>query len=263
MLSFKLAFSLSSFILIKRFFSSSSLSAMRLVSSAYLRLLIFLSAILILACESPSLAFCKMYSAYKLNKQGDNIQLWRVPFPILNQSMVSCLVLTAASCPAYNKLCKILKEMRIPDHLTYLLRNSYAGHEACTASVFPLKFASNIRISQRHEVRIMPLVGELVLWKITWPPHFRPLLPVSSNKFRSGLQGMKIRCPSLEAVSWHSQHLAVKLPNCLIVLKSSMAFQGHLYQQIFALQSPSCVWLFVTPWTVACQAFLSFIISQS
>ena len=130
MLSFKLAFSLSSFILIKRFFSSSSLSAMRLVSSAYLRLLIFLSAILILACESPSLAFCKMYSAYKLNKQGDNIQLWRVPFPILNQSMVSCLVLTAASCPAYNKLCKILKEMRIPDHLTYLLRNSYADRKS-------------------------------------------------------------------------------------------------------------------------------------
>ena len=28
-----------------------------------------------------------------------------------------------------NKLWKILKEMRIPDHLTYLLRNLYAGQE--------------------------------------------------------------------------------------------------------------------------------------
>ena len=27
-----------------------------------------------------------MYSAYKLNKQGDNIQPWRTPFPIWNQS---------------------------------------------------------------------------------------------------------------------------------------------------------------------------------
>ena len=27
------------------------------------------------------------------NKQGDNIQLWCTPFPILNQSIVSCLVL--------------------------------------------------------------------------------------------------------------------------------------------------------------------------
>ena len=43
-------------------------------ASACQRLLIFLPAILIPACASPSLAFCMMYSAYKLNKQGDNIQ---------------------------------------------------------------------------------------------------------------------------------------------------------------------------------------------
>ena len=52
MLSFKPAFSLSFFTLIKRLFSSSLLSANRVVSSAYLRLLIFLLAILIPACES-------------------------------------------------------------------------------------------------------------------------------------------------------------------------------------------------------------------
>ena len=74
MLSFKPAFSLSPFTLIKRLFSSSSLSAIRVVSSAYLRLLIFLREILIPACASSSPEFCMMYSAYKLNKQGDNIQ---------------------------------------------------------------------------------------------------------------------------------------------------------------------------------------------
>ena len=52
----------------------SSLSAIRVVSSAYLRLLIFLQAVLIPACSSSSLEFCLMYSAFKLNKQGDNIQ---------------------------------------------------------------------------------------------------------------------------------------------------------------------------------------------
>ena len=46
----------------------------RVVSSAYLRLLVFLSAILIPPCDSSSLAYCLMYSACKLNKQGDNIQ---------------------------------------------------------------------------------------------------------------------------------------------------------------------------------------------
>ena len=73
-LSFKLAFSLSSFNFIKRLFSSSSLSAYRrVVSSAYLRLLIFLLTILILPGDSSRPAFSMMYSAYKLNKQGDNI----------------------------------------------------------------------------------------------------------------------------------------------------------------------------------------------
>ena len=58
----------------------------RVMSSAYLRLLIFLPAILIPACASASSAFCMMYSAYKLNKQGDNIQLSHTPFPTWNQS---------------------------------------------------------------------------------------------------------------------------------------------------------------------------------
>ena len=74
MLSFKSAFSLSSFTLNKRLFSSSQLSAIRVVSYAYLKLLIFLPAILIPACDSSSPEFLMMYSAYKLNKQGDNIQ---------------------------------------------------------------------------------------------------------------------------------------------------------------------------------------------
>ena len=54
MLSLKPTFSPSSFTFIKRLFSSSLLSAIRVVSSAYLRLLIFLPAILIPACVSSS-----------------------------------------------------------------------------------------------------------------------------------------------------------------------------------------------------------------
>ena len=36
----------------------------------------------------------------------------------------------AFDCVDHNKLWKMLKEMGIPDHLTYLLRNLYAGQEA-------------------------------------------------------------------------------------------------------------------------------------
>ena len=89
MLSFKPIFSLSSLS------SRGSLVLLhflplRLVSSVYLRLLIFLPEILTPACTSSSPAFRMMYSAYKLNKQGDNIQPWRIPFPIWNQSVDPC-----------------------------------------------------------------------------------------------------------------------------------------------------------------------------
>ena len=103
-LSFKPAFSLSSFTFTKRLFSSSSFSATRVVSSAYLRLLIFLSAILMPPCDSSSPVFLMIYSAYKLNKQGDNIQPWHTPFPILNQSVVPCPVLTVDFWPTYRFL---------------------------------------------------------------------------------------------------------------------------------------------------------------
>ena len=105
MLSFKPAFSLSSFTFIKKPFSSSSLSALRVVLSACLRLLIFLLAILIPAYALFSLEFHMIYSAYKLNKQHDNIQPWCTPFPILRQSIVPCPVLTIASWLAY-KFCR-------------------------------------------------------------------------------------------------------------------------------------------------------------
>ena len=45
-----------------------------------------------------------MYSAYKLNKQGDTIQPWHTPFPIWNQSVVLCSVPTVTSWPAYRFL---------------------------------------------------------------------------------------------------------------------------------------------------------------
>ena len=45
-----------------------------------------------------------MYSAYKLYKQGDNTQSSRTPFPIWNQSVFPCPVLTVASWPTYRFL---------------------------------------------------------------------------------------------------------------------------------------------------------------
>ena len=63
MLIFKLALPLSSFPSVKRLFVSFSLSAIRVVSFASLRLLMFLLANLIPACESSSPTFHVMYIA--------------------------------------------------------------------------------------------------------------------------------------------------------------------------------------------------------
>ena len=73
MLYFKPAFILYSFTLIRKLSSSFSLSAIIVVSFAYLRLLIFLLVIFISACDSSSPVFHMMYFAYKLNKRVDNI----------------------------------------------------------------------------------------------------------------------------------------------------------------------------------------------
>ena len=90
------------------------ISAIRMVSSAYPRLLIFLRAILIPACASSSPTCHMMYSAYKLNKQGDNIYPWRTPFLIWNQSVVPYPDPTVASWPAYRFLRRQVRLKNFP-----------------------------------------------------------------------------------------------------------------------------------------------------
>ena len=113
-LSFKLALSFSSFTLIKRLFSFSSHSVIRVVSSAYLRWLLFLLPILIPACNLSTPACLVMCSAYRLNKQGDSRQPRYTVFSILNQSVAPYRVLTAASWPTCRFLRRQLKWSDIP-----------------------------------------------------------------------------------------------------------------------------------------------------
>ena len=66
-----------SFTLIKRFFSSASLSSIKggiICKSELVHISPRFSPFLIPACDSSSPAFYMMYSAYRLNKQSDNIQ---------------------------------------------------------------------------------------------------------------------------------------------------------------------------------------------
>ena len=164
-LSFKPAFSLSSFTFIKKLFNS-SLSALRVVSSAYLRLLIFLAAILIPACASSSLAFCMMYSACKLNKHGDNIQPWCIPFPVCNQSVVPCPVLTVASWPAYRFLRRQVRCSGIP----ISLRIFHSGASDGKASAYNAGDIQSLGWEDLLEKKWQPtpvfLIGKSHGWRI-------------------------------------------------------------------------------------------------
>ena len=62
-----------------------------------------------------------MYSAYMLNKEGENIQPWHTPFPIWNQSVLLCLIITVASWPAYRFLRRHVKRSGIPIFLRIFL----------------------------------------------------------------------------------------------------------------------------------------------
>ena len=105
---FKPAFSPSSFTLIKSLFHSSLLSVISVISSTYLKLL------MLPACNSSSLAFLMMCSAYRLNKQGDSRQPCLTPLSILIQSVVPYRVLTVASWPTYRFLRRQVRWSGIP-----------------------------------------------------------------------------------------------------------------------------------------------------
>ena len=85
-----------------------------MVSSAYLRSLLFHPAMLIPASDSSIPAFLIMYSAYKLNKQDDNIQPCHTPVPTWNQSVVPYPVLTIALWPAYKFLRRQVRKSGTP-----------------------------------------------------------------------------------------------------------------------------------------------------
>ena len=168
---FKPTFSLSSSSFIKRLFSFSSLSAIRVVSSAYLTLFIFLPAVLILACASSSPEFCIMYSAYKLNKQGDNIQPWRTPFPIWNHFN--------SRKQMYNPIKKKKKGKR--SKLTFLQRRNTDGQKSmkrCSTSLIIREILIKTIMSYHLilvRMAIIKMFIESKCWK--WCGEKRTLLP--------------------------------------------------------------------------------------
>ena len=143
MLSFKPTFPLSPFIFIKRLFSSSLLSAIRVISSAYLRLLILLRAILIPACASSSVAFHVMDSAHKFQQQWEWRELHWGPLRKVKERAVSHTIQKSRSEVQLWKLTFLAKALH-PDTDSLTSSVSHRPIPFCVSSNADLAITLNI-----------------------------------------------------------------------------------------------------------------------
>ena len=79
---------------------------------------------------------------------------------------------------------KILKEMGLPDHLTCLLRNLYAGQEATVRTGHGTTYCFQIRIGVRQGCMLSPCLFNLYAEYIS-----RETLGWMKHKLKSGLPG--------------------------------------------------------------------------
>ena len=134
----------------------------------------FLPAILIPSCASSSLAFHLMYSAYKLNKEGDNIQPC-APFLFLNQSIVPCKVLTVASWLTYRFLRRQVRWCGIP----FILR---IFHSLLSATV------TGFRVVNETDVFVEFLAFSMIqqmlaIWSLVPLPFLKPVWTPGNSWF--------------------------------------------------------------------------------
>ena len=141
-----------------------------------------------------------MYSAYKLNKQGDNIWPWCTPFPIWNHSVVPCPVLTGASWPAYIFLRRKVRWSGIPISLR-IFQGLLSFH---TVKGFGVVCQSVSQFSRSV------LSDSVTPWTAA---HQASLSISSSQSFQTQVHCVgnaiqpshPLSLPSLPAFNWHSQ----------------------------------------------------------
>ena len=114
--------------------------------------MIFLQEILISPHNSSSPACHIMYFVYKLNKQGDNIQPWHIPFPILIHSVVPCPIITVASWPVYIQTSQKTGKVVWYSHL-------FMNFQVCLDSQSQM-----LQCSQWSNSRCFPIIPLLSLW---------------------------------------------------------------------------------------------------
>ena len=225
-------------------FSSSSLFAIRVMSSVNLRLFILLLAILNPACASSSPGFLMMYSTYKLNNQGDNIQPWHSLFPTWNQSVVPCLVLTAASWSAYRFLKRQVKSLIFP------FLSEFSTVCCCPHSQRILQSIKQNEMFFWNSLAFSMIQRMLAIWSLVPLPFLNPAWTSGSSQFMYYwslawriLSITLLACKITATVQWLDHSLA--LPFFGIGMKTDLFH--------------SCVhcWVFQICWHIECSTLTS------
>ena len=102
-------------------------------------------------------AFYMMHSTCKLNKQGAYIQPWHTLFPVLNQSVVPCPVLTVAFWPAYRFLRRQVRYSHLFKNFPVCCDPNSQGFSIVNkADFFGIRFLF-LRSSRSWQVVLVPL----------------------------------------------------------------------------------------------------------
>ena len=118
--------------------------------------------------------------AFRLNKQGDKIQPWRPPFPIWNQSVVPCPVLTVASWPAYRFLKTQVRWSGIP--ISFRIFQFVVIH---TLKGFGVVNKAEIDVFFWNSLAFLMVQQMLAIWSLVPLPFLKPA-------WTSGIHGSRI-----------------------------------------------------------------------
>ena len=154
-----------------------------------------------------------MYSACKLNKQGDSTQPWYTLFAILNQSIFPCVALIVTSWLAYNFLRRQLRWPGIPISLEFFtvccdLYSPWCRKESDTTEQLSLHF---------HTVKVFSIVNEAEVDVFLELPCFLHD-PVAVSNLTSGFSAFSKQCLYIWKFSPHlCRNLAWRIL-CVILL---------------------------------------------
>ena len=207
-----------------------------------------------------------MYSVYKLNKQGDNTQPWRTPFPIWNQSVFPCPVLTIASWPAQRFLGRQVKWSGIPISLRILHSLLWSTQSKALALVSkaevdvflelscfydPMEVGSLISGSSAFSKSNSNIWKFLNCWSLTWRILSITLLACAAAAAAKSLQLCPTLCDPTDGSPPGSSIPGILQARTLewVAISFSNAWKWKVKVKLL-----SHVRLFATPWTTAYQA---------